>query len=85
MLCCSIRRGNAGLSGVAKLMSNVEHPAHYNKGKIEVIDFIEDQQMDFNEGNVVKYVSRWREKNGVEDLMKARFYLDRLIRSTGVE
>jgi hypothetical protein len=60
-------------------MSNVEHPTHYNKGKIEVIDFIEDQQLDFNAGNVVKYVCRYDMKGGVEDLQKARFYLDRLI------
>lgn len=36
----------------------VDHPAHYNKGKIEVIDFIEDQQLPFHLGNVVKYIAR---------------------------
>ena len=59
-------------------MSDPIHPDHY-KGKIQPIDFIESQELDFNEGNVVKYVSRHKKKNGLEDLMKAKFYLDRLI------
>lgn len=59
---------------------SVEHPPHYNTGKIEVIDYIIDQKMCFLDGNVVKYVSRYRHKNGVEDLKKALFYLERLIR-----
>lgn len=57
----------------------VHHPAHYNQGSIEVIDAIEDWNLGFHEGNVVKYVARHRHKNGVEDLKKARWYLDRLI------
>lgn len=36
----------------------VTHPSHYTSGKIEVIDFITDQQLDFCLGNVVKYISR---------------------------
>jgi len=62
----------------------VNHPAHYTQGSIEVIDFIEDQQLGYHAGNVIKYVSRYRYKNGLEDLKKARWYLDRLI-STQVE
>ena len=59
----------------------VEHPAHYNvPGSIEVIDFIESWSLDFNEGNVVKYVTRQKHKSdALEDLKKARFYIDRLI------
>ena len=57
----------------------VNHPKHYTGGKIEVWDFIVDQGMDYLEGNVVKYVSRWKSKNGVEGLLKARAYLDKLI------
>lgn len=60
-------------------MSNVEHPAHYNIGKIEVIDAINEWQLDFDLGNVVKYVARAGHKDPtktVEDLKKARFYLD---------
>jgi hypothetical protein len=58
----------------------VNHPPHYNKGKIEVIDFIEDQELGFHLGNVVKYVCRSDAKgNTLEDLKKARWYLDRKI------
>ena len=60
-------------------MSNVEHPSHYNIGKIEVIDAINEWQLDFDLGNVVKYVARAGHKDPektVEDLKKARFYLD---------
>ena len=58
----------------------VEHPQHYNAGAIEVIDFIEAWSLDFNEGNVVKYVTRHKLKGKpLEDLKKARFYIDRLI------
>lgn len=56
----------------------VEHPSHYNKG-IEVWDFIISHDMDFMTGNIVKYVARFKHKNGIEDLKKAKFYLDKLI------
>jgi hypothetical protein len=56
----------------------VDHPDHYNKG-IETIDYIESWKMDFNQGNVIKYVSRYAMKGGLEDLKKARWYLNRLI------
>lgn len=59
---------------------SVNHPSHYNQGTIEIIDFIEDWKLDFNSGNVIKYVTRAPYKeNKLEDLKKARFYLDRLI------
>lgn len=58
----------------------IDHPSHYNKGKIEVIDFIEDQQLPFHLGNVVKYIARAGSKGDkLEDLKKARGYLDRYI------
>lgn len=60
-------------------MEKVNHPKHYNQGKIEVIDAIDDWNLDFYEGNIVKYVSRHRHKNGIEDLEKALWYLSRLI------
>lgn len=58
---------------------NVDHPSHYNQGKIEVIDAIDDWGLGFYEGNIVKYVARYKCKNGVEDLKKAVWYLNRLI------
>ena len=51
-------------------------PNHYRRGKIEVFDFIQDQGLSFPEGNIVKYICRWREKGGLEDLKKAAKYLD---------
>lgn len=61
-------------------MDSVNNPRHYNRGKIEVIDFIEDQQMNFNLGNVIKYVSRAGLKDDVvQDLSKAKWYLEREI------
>jgi len=50
--------------------SATNHPVHYNKGKIEVWDFIIDQNLDFIEGNIVKYICRYTLKGGYEDLLK---------------
>ena len=61
----------------------VNHPAHYTDGKIEVIDFIEDKGLNFHLGNTVKYVARVGKKDpsrAVQDLEKARWYLDWEIR-----
>jgi hypothetical protein len=55
------------------------NPEHYTQG-IECIDYITSKNMSFLEGNVVKYVTRYRMKNGLEDLLKAQWYLERLIR-----
>jgi hypothetical protein len=61
-------------------MSAVNHPSHYNAGKIEVIDAIEDWNLGFHLGNVVKYVARAdRKGKPVEDLRKAAWYLNRKI------
>ena len=60
----------------------VNHPSHYTDGKIEVIDFIEDKQLGFHLGNAVKYISRAGKKDPtkkIQDLEKARWYLDREI------
>lgn len=61
----------------AKAKSNVDHPSHYNAGKIEVIEAIDDWGLGFCLGNVVKYVARAEHKGKtIEDLKKARWYLD---------
>lgn len=60
----------------------VNHPSHYTDGKIEVIDFIEDKNLNFHLANAVKYISRAGKKDPskeIEDLKKARWYLDRYI------
>ena len=57
----------------------VNSPKHYTQGDMEVITAIEGMGLDYHQGNVVKYVSRYRYKNGIEDLRKAKWYIDRLI------
>ncbi len=58
----------------------VNLPKHYTMGKIQVLDFIEDQKLQFHEAQVLKYVVRAKHKgNELQDLKKAKFYLDRLI------
>lgn len=52
---------------------------HYSDLAIEPIQLIEANNLGYHEGNVVKYVSRWRTKNGLEDLKKAQWYINRLI------
>lgn len=54
-------------------------PHHYTRLTIEPWDYVAANNMGYFEGSVIKYVSRWREKNGVEDLKKARAFLDKLI------
>jgi len=57
----------------------VNHPSHYTQGMIEVLDAIQDWKMNYIEGNIIKYVARYKFKNGKEDLEKAQFYLNKLI------
>ena len=61
----------------------VNHPAHYNAGKLEAINVIEDWSLDFHLGNVVKYICRSGKKEGseVQDLEKALWYLQRKIKN----
>ena len=64
----------------------VDHPSHYNQGGIECIDCIKSAIVGkvgieaFCAGNAIKYLFRYEEKNGVEDVKKARWYIDRLIK-----
>jgi hypothetical protein len=60
----------------------VNHPAHYTTGGVETIDFIEAKKLNYNLGNVVKYITRADHKgNRIEDLQKAKWYLEREILS----
>ena len=52
---------------------------HYKGKAIQPWDFIAANELGYFEGNIVKYVSRWREKGGVDDLRKAKHYLEKLI------
>jgi len=60
-------------------MKDAINPSHYQQGNIEVIDFILDQNLTYIEGNIIKYVSRYKYKNGLEDLKKAQWYLNKLM------
>jgi hypothetical protein len=65
---------------------NVNHPAHYGQGKIECIDYLEDfltheEFIGYLRGNIAKYLHRWRYKNGIEDLKKSQWYLERLVKT----
>tara|TARA_R100001377_G_C3085090_1_gene73761 strand:- start:39 stop:272 length:234 start_codon:yes stop_codon:yes gene_type:complete len=63
----------------------VNSPSHYTQGNIEVIDFIIDQKMDYLTATAVKYLCRHKHKHvgegQIEDLRKARFYINKLINS----
>lgn len=62
-------------------MSNINSPDHYNQGGIETIEVIKSMGDGpaFCRGNIIKYVSRYEHKNGVEDLKKALWYMELLI------
>jgi hypothetical protein len=57
------------------------NPSYYKKG-IETTDYIQSHELGFLEGNIIKYVTRHKHKNGLEDLLKAEWYLNRLIKET---
>ena len=65
-------------------MDAVNHPSHYNQGKVECIDAIEAATQGlrgmeaFCTGNAIKYLWRWKEKGGADDLQKAAWYIQRL-------
>ena len=64
----------------------VSHPAHYTSGEIQCIDAIKASMSKleyegFLKGNLIKYTWRYRKKGGLQDLQKANWYLDRLIKS----
>ena len=67
---------------------NVNSPQHY-QGKVECIDCIESATAGLNgieafcTGNAIKYLYRWKRKNGIEDLKKAKYYIDKIISVNG--
>ena len=62
-----------------KEITNKINPSYYGTG-LDVIDFCQKNNLDFMQGNVIKYVTRYKEKNGLEDLLKAKKYIDRIIK-----
>ncbi|HAA5775773.1 TPA_asm: hypothetical protein GF966_13095 [Listeria monocytogenes] len=71
-----------GVSVKNENTDNVNNPSHYTAGGIETLDYIKAKIKDYPSyvaGNILKYVSRYEHKNGIEDLKKAQFYLNDLI------
>jgi hypothetical protein len=71
------------VEGIDRIFNPVDRPQHYGQGSIECIEYIEDfltheEYVGYLRGNVAKYLHRWKYKNGLEDLRKATWYLDRL-------
>ena len=54
-------------------------PDHYGDSEIDVISFCQANNLDFMQGNVIKYITRYRKKNGLEDLRKAVEYINRIL------
>lgn len=67
------------LISVKEVNNDKTKPSYYGTG-FDVIDFCQSNNLDFMQGNVIKYVTRYKEKNGKEDLLKAREYIDRIIK-----
>lgn len=67
------------LTIVDDVEEDVSQQHHYAKWPIEPIKFIQENSLPFCEGNVIKYIMRWKDKGGVKDLMKAKQYIDFLI------
>jgi hypothetical protein len=60
--------------------NDIQHGGdHYKKKTIQPWDYIIANDLGFLEGNAIKYITRWKEKDGLQDLRKARHYLDKLI------
>jgi hypothetical protein len=57
--------------------------SHYSKNAIQVWDFIIANNLGYLEGNIIKYICRYQAKNGIQDLQKARHYIDKLIEIKG--
>lgn len=67
------------------MSENVNHPSHYTQGGIECIEAIKAATVGLEgieavcTGNAIKYIWRWKQKNGIEDLKKAIWYINKLI------
>ena len=72
---------------IKKIVDMVNSPPHYNQRGIECIDAIAASTAEgyqyYLQGNIIKYIWRYRYKNGVEDLKKAKWYLEKLIDESG--
>jgi hypothetical protein len=70
---------NSGIKEMQELQKDLQKDGHYHKCKIEPIEYILANNLGFCEGNVVKYITRYKDKGGVDDLRKIKIYVDYLI------
>lgn len=61
------------------MSANNTGPNHYKDKPLQVWDYVVSNNLGYLEGNVIKYITRWRQKGGVEDLRKAKHYIEKLI------
>lgn len=66
------------------MKDNINHPSHYETGTIECIDVLVETQgieavQAFCSCNAIKYLYRWKRKNGIEDIRKAKWYIDKFL------
>lgn len=61
------------------MSANNTGPGHYKDKPLQVWDYVIANNLGYLEGNVIKYISRWRQKGGVDDLRKAKHYIEKLI------
>ena len=78
----SIEEQTITLDDLKDIKENNIVPTYYHKGNYDVIQFCNDNDIDFTTGNIIKYITRYKYKNGIEDLKKAKEYIRR---SNGVE
>jgi len=62
-----------------ELLQQAPASKHYKHLKIEPIEYIHANNLPFAEGSIIKYVTRWKDKGGIEDLKKAKFYIEYLL------
>jgi hypothetical protein len=79
-----VKNSFLALEGLYEKPDKVNHPEHYTHGGIETIDYLQakmtqEQFEGYLVGNILKYVSRYPHKNGIEDLRKAQWYLNKLV------
>jgi len=78
-MCAGVPSTQTYMDQISKI-DNINHPPHYTQGKIECIDFIEDQKLGYHLGNAVAYIVRCRWKGETrEDIKKAIWYLNRYL------
>lgn len=63
----------------SEILKAAPHGSHYKKLAIEPIEYIEANGLSFHEGSIVKYITRWKDKGGVNDLQKVIWYAQRMV------